>query len=63
MKKYLIRFKVIDHWSDECSPTEQTIIECDIGSDVIHSFGVMGLFHEYMDGEPYEIISVEEWKY
>jgi len=57
MKNYLIRFKVIDHYSDICSPVERTIIECDIEE------GVMGLFHEYMDGEPYEIISVEEWKY
>ena len=55
--KYLFRFKVIDHWSDECSPVEQTVIECDNERDG------WGLFHEFMDGEPYEIVSVEEWKY
>jgi hypothetical protein len=55
--KYLIRFKVIDHYSDICAPVEQTIIECDFER------GEMGLFHEYMDGEPYDVISVEEWLY
>jgi hypothetical protein len=55
--KYLFRFKVIDHYSDECSPVEETVIECDNERD-----GIV-LFYTHMDGEPVDLISVEEWKY
>jgi hypothetical protein len=55
--KYLFRFKVIDHYSEECSPEEETVIE---------SSNQWCAFHEFyngMDGETVSLISVEEWKY
>lgn len=55
--KYLFRFKVIDHWSDECSPVEQTVIESDSRERALMTF-----FYDMM-GECVDLLSVEEWKY
>ena len=55
--KYLFRFKVIDHYSDICSPEEQTIIEAVDGNQALNQF------YNDMDGESVYLISVEEWKY
>ena len=57
MKKYLFRFKVIDHYSDICSPTEQTIIESDNKEKALMAF-----FYDMM-GECIDLISVTEWEY
>ena len=55
--KYLFRFKVIDHYSDECSPVEQTVIEAVDGNQALNQF------YNDMSGECVDLISVEEWKY
>lgn len=55
--KYLFRFKVIDHYSDECSPVEETVIESDSRERALMTF-----FYDMM-GECVDLLSVEEWKY
>ena len=54
MKMFLFRFKVIDHYSDICSPEEQTIIKAEDRRNAVNEF------YNDMMGECVDLIDVKE---
>lgn len=52
--QWRIEFKVIDHDSDECAPTEATIVEAATRLDALNEF------YDDMSGYSIEVLSIEE---
>lgn len=57
MKTFLIRFKVIDHYSEVCSPEEQT---CIVASDLKSA---LDIFYNDLSGECVIVETAEEAKW